>query len=140
MQTNAMPVRVLGLVLCVAGVVGLRNGSINLGACAFLLGLTVVSTAYQSKRPPTEVNRVFVKSLVIVLAMWIVFGCMVFMAARSAPVRLSSGVHRDVQKGLAAVAGMIVFGWFYWVSAAASRVGLTFLARSFRRDAERLRD
>jgi hypothetical protein len=108
-----------------------------LGAVAFVLGLTAVSTAYQSKKPPTEVNPVFVKSVVISLASWIVLGYMLFLAAKSAPIRLSSGAHRDVRKGLAEVAFMILGGWFYWAAAAASRVGLGFLVRYRRGHTER---
>jgi hypothetical protein len=114
MQTNAMPVRVLGVILCASGIVLLRRGPITLGAVAFVLGLTVVSTAYQSKKPPTEVSPVFVKSVVISLASCIVLGYVLFLAARSAPIRLSSGAHHDVRKGLAEVVFMIVGGWFYW--------------------------
>lgn len=113
MQTNAMPVRLLGLALCVAGIILLRNGSINLGAGGFVLGLTAVSTAYRSKKPPVEVNPVFLKNLVVVLATWIGFDYIVFMAARSAPIRLSSGAHHDLTKGVAEVVLMVAGGYFY---------------------------
>lgn len=139
MQTNAMPVRLLGLALCVAGVVLLRKASINLGAGAFVLGLTVVSTAYRSKKPPVEVSPVFVKNLVIVLATWIGLGFMVFVAARSAPMRLSSRTHHDLTKGLAEVVLMVVGGYFYWAFAAGSRIALTRLARHLRIAAEQHR-
>jgi hypothetical protein len=136
MQTNAIPVRLFGLALCVFSIVALRNGPIDLGAGAFVLGLTVVSVAFQSKRPPAEVNPMFVKNLVIVLAMWIVLGCAVFVAARSASTYLTLGTHHDLRKGLAAVVIMAGGGYFYWAFAAGSRVALTNLARHLRSGAE----
>ncbi|HTC70906.1 MAG TPA: hypothetical protein VK662_15150 [Acidothermaceae bacterium] len=139
MHTNAMPARLLGLALCVAGIVLLRKGSINLGAGAFVLGLTVVSTAYRSKKPPVEVRPVFVKNLVIVLATWIGLGYMVFMAARSASIRLASGAHHDLTKGVADVVLMVVGGYFYWAFAAGSRIALTTLARHLRSEVEHYR-
>jgi hypothetical protein len=136
MQTNAMPVRVLGLALCVFGIVVLRHGPVNLGAGTFVLGLTVVSTAFQSKRPRAAADPGFVKNLVIVLAMWIVLGCAVFVAARSASISLMPGSHHDLRKGLAAVAIMAAGGYFYWAFAAGSRVALMSLARRLRSEAE----
>jgi hypothetical protein len=82
------------------------------------------------------VNPVFVKNLVLVLATWVGFGYIVFMAARSAPIRLSSGAHHDLTKGVAEVVLMVAGGYFYWAFAAGSRVALTTLARHLRRDAE----
>jgi hypothetical protein len=136
MQTNAMPVRLFGLAWCVVGIVALRNGPIDLGAGGFVLGLTVISTAFQSKRPPAQVDPLFVKNLVIVLAMWLVLGCTVFLAARSASIYLTRGTHHDWRKGLAAVVVMAGGGYFYWAFAAGARVALTNLARNPRSGAE----
>jgi hypothetical protein len=135
-QTNAMPVRLFGLALCVVAIVVLRSGPVNLGAGAFVLGLTVVSTAFQSKKPSMAGDPGFAKSIAIVIAAWIVLGCIVFVAARNASISLKPGIHHDLRKGLAAVVIMAGSGYFYWAFAAGSRVALTTLARRTRSEAE----
>ena len=58
MQTNAMPVRLLGIAMCVVGIVALRTGPIDLGACAFVLGLTVVSTDGARRNSPVLLTEI----------------------------------------------------------------------------------